>query len=198
MKKPKWLEKVGFAGRGKGLTLRLDKRAGIAFGVIALVVTGVLFWLYLLNQSKIENRGDPTLPPVATTELSATETQEVYLQFSPWVGSAVIDGQETPVNSTGIVWLRENGSLDTSRWSLPETVSIWSVTRPPEITNVTRENELAQIGTNTGRTYNVYVGQPFILERVPDSVFMISSETGEILSATRGEVLRVRELSEKG
>jgi len=198
MKKPKWLQNVGFAGRGTGHTFRLDKRAGIAFGMIALVITAGLFWLYLLNQSKIENRGDPTLPPVETTLLSQTEMQEVYLDFAPWFGSAVNEGVEMPMDKVGIVWLRENGSLDTSQWFIPQGSLIWDVARPPEITNVTREGEIVQIGTNTDHVYVVYVGQPFMLERLPDAVFMVSSETGEILSVTRAEVLVVRELEQKG
>lgn len=151
----------------------------VALIVVALLALLVVWVVLLLPDSELPK--EDVVPAVVERNLSPTELSEITALFGPWQ-SPHVDVSGLPVIDAGaLVMLMEDGGMRVSAWRVrmehinPENGYAIAF-RPPEISAMTIGNDgTIRLQTNKGRIFTVSIGQPFILEQIPTSIYKITS-----------------------
>jgi hypothetical protein len=134
--------------------------------LVAIVSGGWLVW-YVLYSPHLDPPPAPARPQVTQEPLSPNTYQRIRSEFGPW--------ELAPPESTGapaLVMLRANGSTDVSSW-LVSTDNAWTTIEPSWLAAITASEGQVQFRTDDGHTYTIAYGQPFMLERDLQRVFVV-------------------------
>ena len=152
---------------------------GLAGG---LVVSGVGYGGYRLYESLTQtsvvtpvNRQPLPAPP--EIPLTATDRQKVVTGLGSFSTIAPAIGRNPDTQAPAVLLLREDGSIAASvQWTVPFTNTSWSKQDIIQLTAATRLGNYANLQTDQGRTYEVRLGQPFVLEETPGQVMLIDQD----------------------
>ena len=145
--------------------VREHRRAWFVLGgLVAAVLIGYsTYYVWVQTPTDVPRGTDH--PAIQTQPLNPSTYDKVRRWFGPW--NHVAQGS---TGSPRLVMLMANGGQERSSWT-PRLPVVWKSADPPQIGAISVGKKVT-IQTNGIATYTVDFKQPFIIQQVPDKVYM--------------------------
>ena len=120
-----------------------------------------------------EPSGKAQVAPTTAIEVSdATALDGARKSFAPWQILLTDHGTGAP----SLLMLMDSGSTDQSDWTIKIQPEEWLRSEPFSLQSLTVSGKQVTITDSYGSTFVVSVGQPFMFESDPSSVFFVSED----------------------
>ena len=155
----------------------------LAYGLAGLVALGTVGFVgnqivkSLNTNSEVSTITKHPLPVPAQIPLTQTDRQTIVSGLGPFSTIAPPVGRNPDTQAPAILLLREDGSTAASlQWTVPFTPTTWAKQDVLQLTAATRLGNYANLVTDQGRSYEVRLNQPFVLEENPNQVNLIDAD----------------------
>lgn len=126
----------------------------------------------------------PTTPPRAEQQapeppqiLRQTDLQKSRAALGPFETIAAPSSDHPDTKFPAVLLLRQDGSVAAStKWKLPFSPTTWAQQDVFQISKLGVDGDYATIESSTGNVYTVRIGQPFLMEGVPQQILLIDSD----------------------
>lgn len=170
------------------------KRLVIALAVAIVAVVGTTIVHNIIDTPPQVVGSAPKLPAVQLQQPATTDLQQVEATLGSF-GTLPVSSSNTPDTAfPAVLLIRQDGSIAASqKWTVPFSANEWAKQSSPQIAALSVSNGYATFKTSASGifAYTVRVGQPFVLEQVPQYVMLIDAQGVQwSIGSTRAETLR--------
>ena len=142
---------------------------------VLITIAGTAAHNILSNPKQTIGNPDP-LPTVPQQSLKPTDLQQVEETLGPFTTLPVSNSATPDTKYPAVLLIRQDGSIAASvQWSVPFQSLNWVKQDAVQIVSLTVKDGYATFSTGPGRAYTVRCSQPFVLEAVPQFVWVIDS-----------------------
>lgn len=172
------------------------KRIATAFAVAALVVTGYTIYRDA-TASPYQSHGNTQPLPAAQPQQPGppTDLQQMEQALGPFTTLPSSDSSTPDTQFPAVLLVNQDGSISASQnWTVPFVSTEWAEQLSPQISALTVTGDYVsfKVSTSTVLLYTIKVGQPFVLELVPNYVMYIDANGNQwSISTTRAGLARV-------
>lgn len=154
------------------------RRIVIAF-LVATIATVAITVIGNIMRIPDQHFGKASLPPVTQQQPGSTDLQQVQAKLGPFVMLPVSDSTTPDTQYPAVLLIGGDGSISASQaWTVP-TSGAWAKQDAPQISAqspVSNGYVTFRLSTSTVLAYTVKVGQPFVLDSVPQQLMYFGAD----------------------